>query len=74
MHPHTVRPISAWTPGFTRRILDVPKAESDAILAFLFSQISENHDFHVRFKWQPNDVAIWDNRVRTLPISLSLSR
>jgi hypothetical protein len=48
--------------GFTRRIVGVPKAESDAILAFLFAQLSQNHDFQVRFKWEPNDVAIWDNR------------
>lgn len=54
--------------GFTRRIVGVPKAESDAMLAFLFAQIGQNHDFQVRFKWQPNDVAIWDNRV-----SVSLS-
>jgi sulfonate dioxygenase len=74
---HTLRPpsplshiSSAWNPGFTRRIADVPKAESDAILSFLFSQISENHDFQVRFKWQPNDVAIWDNRVRKATFSL----
>lgn len=72
VHPHTLYPhISAWNPGFTRRIADVPKAESDAILSFLFSQISENHDFQVRFKWQPNDVAIWDNRVRKATFSLS---
>ena len=54
--------------GFTRCILGVPKAESDAMLAFLFAQIIQNHDFQVRFKWQLNDVAIWDNRV-----SVSLS-
>jgi hypothetical protein len=41
----------------------VPKAESDAILSFLFHQISENTDHQVRFKWQPNSIAIWDNRV-----------
>lgn len=49
--------------GFTRRIVGVPKAESDAILQFLFHQISENPDHQVRFKWEPNSVAIWDNRV-----------
>ena len=49
--------------GFTRRIVGVPKAESDVVLAFLFAQIAENHDFHVRYKWDPNDIAIWDNRV-----------
>ncbi|KAA1477176.1 alpha-ketoglutarate-dependent sulfonate dioxygenase [Dentipellis sp. KUC8613] len=65
-----VHPATGWksiyvNPGFTRRIVGVPKAESDAILAFLFHQISENHDFHVRFKWEPNSIAIWDNRVVT---------
>lgn len=52
------------TLGFTRRIVGVPKAESDAVLTFLFRQISENPDHQVRFKWEPNSVAIWDNRVR----------
>lgn len=65
-----VHPATGWksvyvNPGFTRRIAGVPKAESDAILAFLFAQIADNHDFHVRYKWEPNDVAIWDNRVVT---------
>ena len=50
-------------PGFTRRIVGVPKGESDAILSFLFHQLSENPDFQVRFKWTPNAIAIWDNRV-----------
>ena len=50
--------------GFTRYIVGVPKTESDAILGFLFAQINQNHQFQVRFKWGPNDVAIWDNRVR----------
>ena len=49
--------------GFTRRIVGVPKAESDAILTFLFSQISENPDHQVRFRWGVNSIAFWDNRV-----------
>jgi sulfonate dioxygenase len=53
-----------WVIGFTRRIIRIPKAESDAILYFLFGQISENTDYQVRFKWKPNSVAIWDNRVQ----------
>ncbi|KAJ3474714.1 hypothetical protein NLI96_g12300 [Meripilus lineatus] len=51
--------------GFTRRIVGVPKAESDAILRLLFHQLSENPDFQVRFHWEPNSIAIWDNRVTT---------
>ena len=61
--------------GFTRRIVGVPKAESDAILTFLFRQISDNPDFQVRFKWRTNSVAIWDNRVRVfLLITLATGR
>jgi hypothetical protein len=32
------------------------------ILDYLFKLIAQNHDNQVRFKWRPNDVAIWDNR------------
>jgi sulfonate dioxygenase len=46
-------------PGFTRRIVGVPKAESDAILSLIFHQISENPDFQVRFKWEKNSIAFW---------------
>lgn len=51
--------------GFTRQIVGVPKAESDAILAFLNSQIATNVSHTVRWKWQKDDVAVWDNRVTT---------
>jgi sulfonate dioxygenase len=30
-----------------------------------FHQISENPDFQVRFKWEKNSIAFWDNRVVT---------
>ncbi|TDL20772.1 TauD-domain-containing protein [Rickenella mellea] len=71
VHPVVrVHPATGWksvyvNPGFTRRIVGVPKAESDAILSFLFHQISENPDFQVRFRWEKDSVAIWDNRVVT---------
>lgn len=57
-------PDEGFSQGFTRRIVGVPKAESDAILAFLFRQIGENPDHQVRFRWQVNSIAFWDNRVR----------
>ncbi|KAF5359618.1 hypothetical protein D9756_003264 [Leucocoprinus leucothites] len=71
IHPVVrVHPATGWksvyvNPGFTRRIVGVPKAESDAILSFLFHQISENPDHQVRFKWETNSIAFWDNRVVT---------
>ncbi|KAJ3778098.1 alpha-ketoglutarate-dependent sulfonate dioxygenase [Lentinula raphanica] len=69
VHPVVrVHPATGWksvyvNPGFTRRIVGVPKAESDAILNFLFHQIAENVDSQVRFQWEPNSIAFWDNRV-----------
>lgn len=48
--------------GFTRRIVGVPKAESDHVLRFLHEQFAVNHDFAWRVKWEKDDVAIWDNR------------
>ncbi|KAH9902669.1 alpha-ketoglutarate-dependent sulfonate dioxygenase [Cubamyces lactineus] len=71
VHPVVrVHPVTGWksiyvNPGFTRRIVGLPKAESDAILSLLFHQISENPDFQVRFHWEPNSIAIWDNRIVT---------
>ncbi|KAJ8072897.1 hypothetical protein PM082_016456 [Marasmius tenuissimus] len=71
VHPLVrVHPVTGWktvfvNPGFTRRILGVPKSESDAILNFLFHEIANNLDYQVRFHWEPNSVAFWDNRVVT---------
>ncbi|OKP06971.1 Alpha-ketoglutarate-dependent taurine dioxygenase [Penicillium subrubescens] len=48
--------------GFTRRINGVTKDESDVILQYLFNLVTQNHDAQVRFKWNKNDIAIWDNR------------
>ncbi|RDB19246.1 putative alpha-ketoglutarate-dependent sulfonate dioxygenase [Hypsizygus marmoreus] len=71
VHPVVrVHPVTGWkslfvNPGFTSRIVGIPKAESDCILAFLYSQLSSNPEFQVRFRWEPNSVAIWDNRIVT---------
>lgn len=50
-------------PGFTRRIVGLGKHESDALLNLLYSHIAGGYDFHVRFKWTEDAVAVWDNRV-----------
>ncbi|KAI9566826.1 hypothetical protein HD554DRAFT_2322925 [Boletus coccyginus] len=69
IHPVVrVHPVTGWksiyvNPGFTRRIVGVSKAESDAILNFLFQQISGDVDFQVHFRWEPNSIAFWDNRI-----------
>ncbi|KAL0562745.1 hypothetical protein V5O48_019334, partial [Marasmius crinis-equi] len=65
VHPATGYKSVFVNPGFTRRIVGVPKAESDAILNFLFHEIGNNPDYQVRFHWEPNSIAFWDNRVVT---------
>ena len=37
------------------------KDESDALLNFLYTH-NGNPQFQCRFKWEPNSIAMWDNR------------
>ncbi|GES62164.1 tfdA family taurine dioxygenase [Aspergillus terreus] len=60
-------PVTGWksvyvNKGFTKRINGVTKDESDMLLQYLFNLVTQNHDAQVRFKWNKNDMAIWDNR------------
>jgi alpha-ketoglutarate-dependent taurine dioxygenase len=62
-------PVTGWRSvfvnrGFTKRINGVTKDESDALLAYLFGLVTQNHDAQVRFRWGEGgqDVAVWDNR------------
>ena len=47
--------------GFTTRIVQLKKNESDALLEMLWRHI-ETPEFCCRFKWQANSIAFWDNR------------
>jgi taurine dioxygenase len=60
-HPVTGRKLLFVNSSYTTRIVEVPKDESDAILAFLYDHL-KNPNFHVRFRWRPNSIAFWDNR------------
>jgi taurine dioxygenase len=60
-HPVTGRKSLFVNPSYTLHINGVPKAESDAILAFLYQHCA-NPNFQMRFQWQPHSVAFWDNR------------
>lgn len=67
-------PVTGWkslffNPGFVTQIVGVPKLESDAILRYLNEIVSTTTEIHVRFQWQKDDVAFWDNR-----ITVSLTR
>jgi sulfonate dioxygenase len=63
VHPVTGIKSVFVNPGFTRRILGVPRSESENTLRFLYSEFATNPDINFRFKWQKDDVALWDNRV-----------
>ena len=60
-HPVTGRQAIYVNPVFTMAIKDIPDAESKAILDFLYEHCGQPH-WQVRFRWQPNAVAFWDNR------------
>lgn len=61
-HPLTGRKGLFVSDGFTTRINELEPAESDALLKFLFAHATRP-EFTVRWRWQENDVAFWDNRV-----------
>jgi len=60
-HPVTGKKCLFVNRVFTTRIVGLRDSESDAILEMLYRHL-ETPEFGVRFKWQPNSVAFWDNR------------
>jgi taurine dioxygenase len=60
-HPETGKKVLFVSPTFTSRIMQLPKAESDAVLGFLFDHIADPH-WQVRFRWTNHSIAFWDNR------------
>jgi taurine dioxygenase len=60
-HPVSGRNALFVNRGFTTRIVGLKKAESAAVLDFLFRHV-ETPELHCRFRWQPRSVAFWDNR------------
>jgi taurine dioxygenase len=60
-HPETGRKALFVNRTFTTRINELTDAESDAVLRLLFDHC-EQIDFQIRFRWERNDVAFWDNR------------
>ncbi|ATB38529.1 taurine dioxygenase [Cystobacter fuscus] len=61
-HPVTGRKGLFVNDGFTTRINELEPAESDTLLRFLFAH-STRPEFSLRWRWQENDVAFWDNRI-----------
>ncbi len=61
VHPVSGRKCLFVNSMFTTRIVGVPKAESDAVLDFLFRHV-QDPELQCRFRWEPNSIAFWDNR------------
>lgn len=61
-HPLSGRRSLFVNEGFTTRINELSETESEVILKLLFAHATRP-EFTVRWRWQANDVAFWDNRV-----------
>jgi alpha-ketoglutarate-dependent taurine dioxygenase len=61
-HPETGEQALFVNPGFTSHIKGLERAESDALLGFLFDH-SVQPEFVVRYHWHAGDIGFWDNRV-----------
>jgi len=60
-HPTTGEKCLFVNSGFTTHIVDLPRAESDAVLTLLFQHVAKP-EFTCRHRWRVDDVAFWDNR------------
>ena len=60
-HPETGRKALYVNQGFTTHVEGMTAAESDAVLDFLYRHC-ENPAFHMRLRWKPHSIAMWDNR------------
>jgi taurine dioxygenase len=61
VHPETGRKVLFVNEHFTRRIVEMSRAESDNLLAYL-TRFLAHPRFHVRYQWREGTVAMWDNR------------
>ena len=61
-HPVSGRKSLFVNEGFTTKINELSEAESEAILKLLFAHATRP-EYTIRWRWQENDVAFWDNRV-----------
>jgi taurine dioxygenase len=61
IHPETGRRTLFVNAIFTRRIVGLDEAESDALLLRLHREVSRP-EHQCRFRWTPGAVAFWDNR------------
>jgi len=61
-HPVSGRKALFVNEGFTMRINELSVRESETLLSFLFAHAGRP-EFIIRWQWQPDDLAFWDNRI-----------
>jgi taurine dioxygenase len=61
IHPETGERVLYVNPDYTSHIVELSRRESHHMLACLNEHLS-SREFTVRFRWEPGDVAFWDNR------------
>ncbi len=61
-HPETGRPSIYVNRAFTTGIVGMDNEEGHRLLRRLLSHV-ERPEFQIRFRWDLNDVALWDNRL-----------
>jgi taurine dioxygenase len=61
VHPESGERVLFVSPAFLRSIVGLSARESQVLIEYLWEHIVRP-EFVVRFRWQPGDVAIWDNR------------
>jgi sulfonate dioxygenase len=71
-HPVTGYKVLNLSSGFVTRLDGLKRYESDKLLELLFTHIHTAQDHMVRFRWEKNSVALWDNRYVYLSIPLFL--
>lgn len=62
VHPESGRRGLFVNQLFTTHICDLSARESEALLTMLYQHLT-SPEFCCRFRWQPDSVAIWDNRI-----------
>lgn len=60
-HPESGKKVIFVNSLFTTHIEELPRSESEALLAFIFAHVT-TPEYTCRFAWKPNSIAIWDNR------------
>ena len=59
-HPLTGRKVLYANPGYSMRINELPAAESDELLEFLFAHQTQPK-YQYTFEWAENDVLLWED-------------